>query len=61
MREELERAIAGYREQIATLEDIKLNAKPNEKNAPVSVDAEIRIQRLKRSIASLENFLSTLG
>jgi hypothetical protein len=57
--EELQKAILGYRETIAALEDIKRNVKPFEKNSQWGEAAEARIRHLKQSITALQNILGS--
>ena len=58
--EELQKAILGYRQTIAALEDIKRNVQPWDRSELWWDQLETQIQHLKRSIASLEDFLGTL-
>ena len=55
--EELQKAILGYRETIAALEDIKRNVKPCERSAQWWEEADARIRHLKQSITALQNVL----
>jgi chromosome segregation ATPase len=55
--EELQKAILGYRETIAALEDIKRNLKPCERNAQRWEEADARIRHLKQSITALQSVL----
>ena len=55
--EELQKAILGYRETIATLEDIKRNVNPCERSAQWWEEAEVRIRHLKQSITALQDVL----
>ena len=53
--EELQKAISGYRETIAALEEIQMNINPTDRAELLWGAAEARILQLKKSIASLEN------
>ena len=55
--EELQKAILGYRETIAALEDIKRNVKPCERSAQWWEEADTRIRHLKQSITALQSVL----
>ena len=55
--QELRKAILGYRETIASLEETKRNIRPCDKNGMWCKAAENRIQHLKESLASLERLL----
>ena len=57
--EELLKAILGYGETIAALEDVKLNVKHCERSELWWDQLETQIQHLKKSIASLEDYLGT--
>ena len=58
--EELEKAILGYRETIAALEDIKRNVQTWDRSDLWWDQLETQIQHLKQSIAALEDCLGTL-
>jgi hypothetical protein len=57
---ELQKAISGYRETIASLEDIKVNVRPCDRNETWRSATEARILHLKQSITSLKNILGII-
>jgi hypothetical protein len=57
--EELQKAILGYGETIAALEDIKQNVRPCDRSAQWWEAAEARIRHLKQSITALQNILES--
>jgi prefoldin subunit 5 len=57
--EELQKAISGYRETIATLENAKKDVQSWDRNELWWDQLERQIQHLKQSIASLEDFMGT--
>jgi hypothetical protein len=57
--EELQKAISGYGETIAAIEDIKRNVKPCDRSALWWEAAEARIRHLKQSITALQNVLGS--
>ena len=56
--EELGKAIAGYRETIAGLEGMKNHIRRGDRDELWWQQADAQIRHLRRSIASLEKFLS---
>jgi|APDOM4702015248_1054824.scaffolds.fasta_scaffold1347007_2 prefoldin subunit 5 len=58
--EELQKTILGYRETIAALEAIKENVRPWDRSELWWDQLETQIQHLKRSVASLEDYLGAL-
>ena len=55
--EELQKAILGYREMIASLEDHKKDVQPWDRSALWWDQLERQIQHLRQSIVSLEDYL----
>ncbi len=55
--EELQKAISGYRQTIAELEDAKKNVQRWDRSELWWDQVDSQIQHLKQSIASLEGFL----
>ncbi len=60
-KDELQKAILGYRETIAGLEAMKQSFRPCDRNDLWWEESDARILHLNQSIASLENFLRTLS